>query len=100
MTLLQTMTRMRQAFAEQRRSFRHSTRSRAWIEFDDHTPPLSCTLVDISEGGARIEVAAPGDLPEEFSLLLVEDLANMRRCRIVWRSDDEIGVNYLEPYAR
>ena len=98
--LLQTFARVKQAFVEQRRSFRYSTRYRAWIEFDDHTSPLSCTLLDVSEGGARIEVASPHRLPEEFSLILAEDAANVRRCRIIWRADNEIGISYLEPYAR
>jgi hypothetical protein len=97
--LLQTLARVKQAFVEQRRSPRHSTNCRAWIEFDDHTPPLNCTLVDISEGGARIEVASPHRLPEEFSLVLTEDAGNVRRCRIIWRADNEIGISYLEPYT-
>ena len=98
--LLQTFARVKQAFVEQRRSFRYSTRCRASIEFDDHTSPLSCTLLDVSEGGARIEVASPHRLPEEFSLILAEDAANVRRCRIIWRADNEIGISYLEPYTR
>src|SRR5262245_20462773 len=98
--LLQTLARMKQAFVEQRSSIRRSTNIRAWIEFDDDTPPLSCTVVDISEGGARIEVASPHRLPEEFSLIITEDAAHVRRCRIIWRADNEIGISYLEPYAR
>ena len=98
--LLETYARVKQAFVEQRRSFRHSTRCRAWIEFDNDAPPVSCTLVDVSEGGARIEVAEPARLPEEFSLILIEDAAHVRRCRIIWRGDNEIGISYLEPYAR
>jgi hypothetical protein len=100
MSLLQAFTRVTKAFVEQRRSARHSTRCPAWIEFDDHTPPKSCILVDVSEGGARIEVASPNELPEEFSLILVEDVANARRCHIIWRADGQIGVSYLEPYCR
>lgn len=97
--LLQTIARVRQAFIDQRRSQRYPTNCRAWIEFDDHTPPVNCTLVDISEGGARIEVAAPHRLPEEFSLILTEDAGHVRRCRIIWRADNEIGISYLEPYT-
>ena len=100
MTLLQTFTRVKQAIADQRRSFRHATRSPAWIEFDNDTPPQSCTVVDISDGGARIEVTSADRLPEEFSLVLTDDAAHVRRCRIAWREDGQIGVSYLEPEAR
>jgi hypothetical protein len=97
--LLQTLTRVRQAFVERRQAMRHDTRCQAWIEFDSDAPPRQCTIVDVSEGGARIEVSTPGDLPEDFSLVLMEDAAHIRRCRIVWRTDAEIGVRYLEPTA-
>jgi hypothetical protein len=100
MPLLQTFARVKQAFLEQRQSMRHSTRCPAWIEFDDHTPPQKCTVVDISEGGARIEVDSPDDLPKEFFLILIDDAACVRRCNIAWREDRQIGVRYLEPYAR
>ena len=100
MTLLQAFARVKQAFVEQRRSIRHGTRCPAWIEFDDHSSPRRCSLVDISEGGARIEVASAEELPEEFPLVLVEDAVNIRRCRIIWRGDGQIGVSYLDPYAR
>jgi hypothetical protein len=100
MSLMQTFARVRQVFVEQRRSIRHSTRCPAWIEFDDHTLPRDCTVVDVSEGGARIEVASADALPEEFSLILIDDAASVRRCRVIWRADGQLGVSYIEPYAR
>jgi hypothetical protein len=98
MPLLQEALARVKHFIDQRRSSRHSTRCPAWIEFDDHTAPLRCTLVDVSEGGARIEVAAPHRLPDEFALILADDVAHARRCQIVWRGDNEVGISYLDPY--
>jgi c-di-GMP-binding flagellar brake protein YcgR len=99
MQLLHTFSRVKE-FINRRRSIRFSTRCPAWIEFDDDTPPLRCTLLDVSEGGARISVAFPKRLPERFALILEDDVAHARRCRVVWRGDAEVGISYLDPYLR
>jgi len=89
-----TIASVKQAFVEKRRFFRYRANCQARIEFDDLTPPRPCTILDISGGGARIAVTSPRDLPLEFSLV-ISGLNITRRTRIVWRSDDEIGVSYV-----
>ena len=54
---------------------------------------IACLIHDISEGGACLEVSC-GELPKRFVL------ANYTRrtktlCRLVWRRDQIIGVNFL-----
>jgi len=100
MQLLETLARAGRAFLERRRAMRHETRCPAWIEFDDDIAPRNCTLVDVSEGGARLELVTPEDLPPEFSLVLIEDASHVRRCRVAWRNGQEVGVRYVEPFAR
>jgi hypothetical protein len=50
-------------------------------------------VLDISQGGARLKVRQPGILPEQFLLNLGGKLE--RWSRIAWRSDKEIGVEFL-----
>src|ERR1700712_4122618 len=52
----------------------------------------ACTILDISASGARVAVQAPKDLPDHV-LIRVRGL--MRECRVIWRSDCEIGVEFL-----
>ena len=59
------------------------------------SPPLKCQMHDISETGARLRVGEPQVAPQEFLILLNKGLA--RWCRVVWRSDTEIGVEFVEP---
>src|ERR1700704_1000108 len=54
--------------------------------------PIRCWLADISEGGARLATSQAGKLPDEFTLVLSNEL--QRRCRIVWRADEEVGVRF------
>lgn len=58
-------------------------------------PPVKCQMLDVSEFGARIRVGDPRLAPQEFLILLDKGL--MRWCRVIWRSDTEIGIKFVEP---
>ena len=53
----------------------------------------NCKLHDISNGGARLQVHHPSDLPEMFRLVL-DGLALAKDCCVVWRNHDNIGVAF------
>jgi len=55
---------------------------------------IRCVLSDISRTGARLSVDTPSALPEEFTLEIRTDL--VRRCRVIWRGEKHIGVEYIE----
>jgi hypothetical protein len=48
---------------------------------------------DVSELGARIAVGDPASAPQEFLILLSHKLS--RWCRVSWRSDREIGIEFV-----
>jgi PilZ domain-containing protein len=50
----------------------------------------ACVVSDVSETGARIALDRAVELPEEFTLYLSSEVP--RRCRIVWRNDDTVGI--------
>ncbi len=56
-------------------------------------PPLSCAMKDVSELGARIVVDEPALAPQEFLILLSHKLT--RWCRVSWRSEREIGIEFV-----
>jgi hypothetical protein len=60
------------------------------------TEHWDCTLVDISAGGVRLKLDHPHEVPEEFRLSLTNSRRLWRRCRVVWRTDAEIGARYVE----
>lgn len=67
-----------------------------FILYDPASPLFECTLLDISEGGARIEVGTL-NLPATFILLLTPDADVRRFCRKVWRRGSEVGVRFVKP---
>ena len=53
-------------------------------------------IADISERGAKLVLLAPGNSAQEFTLLLSPDGFIQRRCRRVWQSGDQVGVEFTE----
>ena len=54
-----------------------------------------CTMVDVSEGGARLKVEHPAKIPELFMLVLSRGARTHRSCQVRWRSATEIGVQFI-----
>jgi hypothetical protein len=68
----------------------------------DGTWRRECTMIDVSQTGARlcIEGTLEGlDLKEFFLLLSSTGLA-YRRCKIVRIAGDQIGIEFLKPVAK
>jgi hypothetical protein len=53
-----------------------------------------CTLSDISDKGARINVHTSDLIPESFMLLLAANGVARRRCRVIWRTPYQVGVKF------
>lgn len=88
------MSRFQTVFAarERRGAFRYDVRVRAAI-VDGAASPAECTIRDISQTGALIEVE--GEVPDDFTLVF------SRQCRVIRRSKDggKIGVEFLLPWS-
>ena len=94
-SLFQAFARFKPTFIEQRRSLREHVQFPAWIDIGDGSQPRNCTVLDVSEDGARIMLSSTAELPKEFWLVLTKDGTRRRHCRMVWRTETQIGVEYL-----
>jgi PilZ domain len=52
---------------------------------------IECTIRDMSEAGAAIEVVSPLYFPDRFTLFIQREQTR-RACRIVWRTGKRMGV--------
>jgi hypothetical protein len=80
--------------AEKRKTTRRALRYPAMIERDDESALLKCELYDASQEGAHLHIDDPKAVPDEFTLLLGYDGSARRRCKVKWRTESEIGVEF------
>jgi len=57
------------------------------------SPVIHCTVQNITSAGACLKVANTHGLPETFDLTF-EHGRTRRACRVVWRTDDKLGVAF------
>jgi hypothetical protein len=81
---------------DRRRSPRQALERDVLICSEDGKPIGVCRLCDVSATGARLSLAPRvlARLPDEFILVLAKQAKVNRRCRIVWRGQDEVGVRF------
>jgi hypothetical protein len=54
---------------------------------------IDCTIRNMSETGAALEIESPVGIPDDFTLLIKPELIK-RNCHVVWRSAKRIGVRF------
>jgi hypothetical protein len=78
---------------EQRQVRRTRVLKSAKILFDGHASAIDCTVRDLTEKGAGLNVASPLGIPPAFDLSL-DGGRTLRPCRVAWWKADRIGVAF------
>jgi PilZ domain len=85
---------------DKRKAPRRTLRHRALVVGLDHTPIAGCFMSDVSDSGAQLKlVDATIELPDDFALILAKGGKVHRRCTVVWRDKDRIGVRFSSAHA-
>jgi hypothetical protein len=63
----------------------------AKIIVDPKSPTVDCSVLDLSVGGACLDVAAQVTLPKRFVLLHGKTKKN---CLVVWKAGRRLGVSF------
>ena len=64
------------------------------IAFSGRHATIPCVVRDISDGGARLQVAQGSAVPDTFELIIELDGLEVP-CQIAWRKPYEVGVSFL-----
>jgi hypothetical protein len=75
---------------------RRPMRYKAWLQTASDSAAQPCSLSDVSEGGARLEIEGAQAIPSEVSLLVAER-SEGRPARVIWRSERELGLRFDKP---
>ena len=54
---------------------------------------IDCTVRNLSDTGAALDVISPIGIPERFTLVVEADQSHLP-CRVVWRKVKRIGVRF------
>ncbi|MCK1754348.1 PilZ domain-containing protein [Bradyrhizobium sp. 137] len=76
---------------ERRDKARHRVLKAGTIEFGGGA--IDCTIRNLSDTGAALDVTSPVGIPEHFTLFVQSD-GTHRSCTVVWRKERRIGVRF------
>lgn len=78
---------------DQRLYPRRNTNISAYLVYNGGRSRVACTIRNLSDGGAKLEIATPvRDIPPTFDLYVPG--ARPRPCRVAWRALRELGVAF------
>jgi hypothetical protein len=80
--------------SNKRKHRRRSLSRLATLRGTDGRVIATCTMSDISDGGAKVILDRSVQLPESFSLWLRNNGSVYRECTVVWRTEDTLGVQF------
>ena len=78
---------------ERRRVQRTRVLKAARIISDRQPSAIACTVLNLTNVGACLRVASSLDVSTGFDLTF-DSAHSYRKCRVVWRNEDELGVSF------
>ena len=78
---------------DKRKALRRQLRYTAWISLGPKKLQ-GCVVADVSDTGARLGVENSETVPDNFVLLLAANGKAKRKCRVIWREGEKIGVEF------
>jgi len=81
---------------DNRRHQRRTVNIAAKLAATPDGPLRDCVVIDISEGGARLEIDPGEDAPQEFIIVFGPSGHPCRQCRVVWRANKQVGVAFCK----
>ena len=78
---------------ERRKTPRSRMLKAARITAKDHRGSIDCTIRNMSANGACLNVASPLGIPDRFDLVVEADQST-HACRVIWRKEKQIGVEF------
>jgi hypothetical protein len=75
---------------------RTTVRRCGWLSRTRGEQLQECVVVDVSKKGARLAFNTPSEIPDNFYIYMTLESTSRRHCRVAWRSDKQIGVEFLD----
>lgn len=66
-----------------------------WLRTDNAGHLIEGQVNNISQGGAKLSLRTPAVLPDRLDMFMTRDGKVARHCRVVWRSGQQIGLEFV-----
>jgi hypothetical protein len=80
---------------DSRKASRTGVRRIGWLSRVKGEQVRECVVWDESDTGMRLVVTMPDEIPDTFYIYTSLDSASRRHCRVAWRSDTQIGIEFV-----
>jgi hypothetical protein len=81
--------------ARKTRSARKSVQQPGWLIFEGSFAARPCTVVDLSDSGAKILAGEPSPVRTKLRLAFSRDVRTGRPCEVVWQRGKTFGVKFV-----
>jgi hypothetical protein len=79
---------------EKKRAIRKSVQRGAWIVLDGGFAARPCTVIDLSDSGAKIRTDDPTAVNSKLKLSFSRDGRKGRPCEVAWRRGHTMGLRF------
>jgi hypothetical protein len=76
---------------EKRIALRRRVLKTAFVIISDKAPKIECTIRNVSDTGAALQVSTTIGIPQNF-IVIMDGVR--RHCRVQWRTDTKIGIMF------
>jgi hypothetical protein len=81
--------------ARKTRSARKSVQQPGWLIFEGSFAARPCTVVDLSDSGAKILASEASPVRTKLRLAFSRDVRMGRPCEVVWQRGKTFGVKFV-----
>jgi hypothetical protein len=79
---------------QRKRETRKSVQQSGWIVLEGGFAARPCTVVDLSDNGAKIRVDDPSSVNSKLKLSFSRDGRKGQTCEVVWRRGQTLGLKF------
>ena len=91
-------SQQRPSYEEQRAHPREHVQRRGVIVHGPSGRGFSCVIIDVSAGGAKLQLSDP-TFPTDELTLIDSEVGEIHELRIAWRNDPYLGVAFVSSLA-
>jgi len=79
---------------QKKRETRKSIQQAGWIVLEGGFAARHCTVLDLSDSGAKIRTGDPSAVNSKLKLSFSRDGRKGQTCKVVWRRGQPIGLKF------